>query len=448
MTMADPEFRFNIEWLPASGVRSPELRATWARFEIHLNNESLSNVEDVGSGTTIRSLFLPLYPLAEWVAHNWWYLQHHSRPANVPIRYWTFRHRARIRGARSEWLTHHNLRAVGDGFPWPDLTLVPTETSVQLAWRGDRSAPPGWTVRFLSDGEAEVDKAIVRNALSQLVDDVLTRLRESGVDQTELEEEWEAVRSMEPDEVRFCLAAAALGLDPFVLDDDITRLILLADECLADDLEQDFLAAADPNRLAEDLRWIEHNSGLIDSSLDKTAELPLIRPAVDGPPWRRGAQHATALREALAVAETEPFEVEPWVMVTPVDQVDPSLEALGGFSKRGARVLALAGRGRHLSKRFSAGRSLYRFVVDSQVQHFLITGARTLRQQAERAFAAELLAPAQGIHKLIPLHADYLDADDVVAISEHFNVSEWVVRYQVLNHLDIAVDEPMSGLIS
>ncbi|MGH8910077.1 MAG: hypothetical protein ACRD0K_27175 [Egibacteraceae bacterium] len=309
------------------------------RFEIRLNDESLSNVEDAESGTTRRSLFLPLYPLAEWIAHNWWYLQHHSRPANVPTRYWTFR--AQVRGAGSEWLAHHNLRAVGDGFPWPDLTLVPTETSVRLAWRGDRFAPPGRTVRFLSYGKAEIDKAVVRNALSQLVEDVLTRLRESGVDQTELEDEWEALRSTEPDEVRFCLAAAALGLDPYVLDDEITRLILLADERLAGELEQDFLAAADPNRLAEDLRWIEDTTGIVASNSDETARLPPVMPAGSGPPWRRGAQHAMALREALAVAETEAFEVDPWVVVTPVDEVDPSLEALGGFSKRGARVLAL-----------------------------------------------------------------------------------------------------------
>ncbi|MGH8910076.1 MAG: ImmA/IrrE family metallo-endopeptidase [Egibacteraceae bacterium] len=87
-------------------------------------------------------------------------------------------------------------------------------------------------------------------------------------------------------------------------------------------------------------------------------------------------------------------------------------------------------------------------MVDPEVHPFLITGAHTSRQQAERAFAAELLAPARGIKKLIPLHADYLNADDVVAISEHFNVSEWVVRYQVLNHLDIAVDEPMPNSIN
>ncbi|MGH8885819.1 MAG: ImmA/IrrE family metallo-endopeptidase [Egibacteraceae bacterium] len=277
---------------------------------------------------------------------------------------------------------------------------------------------------------------------------MLTRLHEAGVDQTELEEEWEALKATEPDEERFCLAAAALGLDPFVLGDDIASLILLADERLAQELEQDFLAAADPNRLAEDLDWIEHTSGLIDSSSAKTAKLPTITSAVDGAPWHRGAQQAMALREALAVAETEAFEVDPWVVVRPVDEVDPSLEALGGFSKRGGQVLALAGKRPAVSRRFSAGRSLYRFVVDAEAHPFLITGAHASRQQAERAFAAELLAPAQGIKKFIPLHADYLDVDDVAAISEHFNVSEWVVRYQVLNRLDIEVDEPIPNSTS
>ncbi len=55
-------------------------RVTWARLEIHIGGECVALVEDQESRSSRRAIYCPLYPLAEWVAYNWWFLRADSRP--------------------------------------------------------------------------------------------------------------------------------------------------------------------------------------------------------------------------------------------------------------------------------------------------------------------------------------------------------------------------------
>ena len=66
-------------------------------------------------------------------------------------------------------------------------------------------------------------------------------------------------------------------------------------------------------------------------------------------------------------------------------------------------------------------------------------------QKAERAFAAELTAPAEGIRELLaPRTSDEgsVTLDEVGGISDHFGVNEWVVEYQIENQLGLDVADP------
>ena len=81
---AEQELKITWEWEPAESVRTPEHRATWARIEIKVGSELVTLVEDRGSGSSRRSIYCPLYPLAEWVAYNWWFLQCRHKAIHVP----------------------------------------------------------------------------------------------------------------------------------------------------------------------------------------------------------------------------------------------------------------------------------------------------------------------------------------------------------------------------
>jgi hypothetical protein len=72
-------FGVRIEWLDAPGVSTPELESTWARYEIWIDDRCVTQVEE-SDGTFRRSVYGSLYPLAEWIAANWWVLGNDIRP--------------------------------------------------------------------------------------------------------------------------------------------------------------------------------------------------------------------------------------------------------------------------------------------------------------------------------------------------------------------------------
>lgn len=438
-----PDVRFSIEWEPAEGVRTPELRATWARLAISLGDEVVTQVEDARSGSVRRSIYVPLYPLAEWIAYNWWFLRADRRPAAFPTYERSFRRRV---GRRSdtEWLTHHNLRGIGDGFLWPDLTIVPVsaETSM-IAWRGDRSFPPTSQLRFLADGQMEVPSNILQDVLANVVESVLTRLTERGITATPLEEEWAELKSLDEDEVEYCTAVARLGLDPFGVTDGLSDVILRARSVLSTGVLHDFLDAVDTTKLEADLAWVSEASDIVERSAASSEPLPAIDTSREPgrKPWEVGLADARLVRSQLGIDPMELVDPRRWVAIEHVSRVDRSLHGLGGRSAGASTVLALAGSRPREAERFATARALWRALHVNGDASFLLTSAHSPTQQAERAFAAEFLAPSAALASLISPD-EIVDRDEVAAAGEHFLVNEWVVEYQLINQLDREVDDP------
>lgn len=437
------QLRFEIEWEPAEGVRSPELRATWARLAIFLGDEVITQVEDARSGSVRRSIYVPLYPLAEWIAYSWWFLRANRRPARFSFHERSFRRRVR-RKSDTAWLTRHNLRGIGDGFLWPDLTIVPVseETSI-ITWRGDRSLPPTSRVRFLADGQSQVGSTALQDVFANFVESILTRLAEHGVGPTPLEEEWSALKSLDAEEVKFCTAAARLGLDPFGMTDAQSDTLLKANDALSIAVLDDFLDAVDPTQLETDLAWISETSDVVAHSTASSEPLPAVEAVGESglKPWQRGLTDARLVRSQLGINPMSPVEPERWVAIEHVQRVDRSLHGLGGRSAGASTVLALAGSRPREGERFATARALWRALHLNGDNSFLLTSAHSPTQQAERAFAAEFLAPSAALASLISPD-DVVDRDEVAAASERFEVNEWVIEYQLINQLDREVDDP------
>jgi Zn-dependent peptidase ImmA (M78 family) len=70
---------------------------------------------------------------------------------------------------------------------------------------------------------------------------------------------------------------------------------------------------------------------------------------------------------------------------------------------------------------------------------FLVTAAYTDRQKVERAFAAELLAPAQGVAERLGNDGVAVTSEDIEAVAQHFDVSAMVIQHQVENQLSLPV---------
>jgi hypothetical protein len=432
----DSGLRLRWEWEPAPSVRAPEYRATWARIEISVGPERVTLVEDRESGSSRRSIYGPLYPLAEWAAYHWWFLRADARPArNVDV--------GRPDRYPPRDVRRHSLRGSGDGFLWPNLLIIPEGKSKRLIWQRDHAQVDGQRpIRFLSDGETLVDGASVELELERLISAVLTRLAEQGVHGTTLEKEWGAVQAAEPDEVEFCLAAARLGLDPYSEAEPYQDLIVRAAAELQGDILGDFYDAVEPDSLAASLDWINEARSEVGFSQRRTDAVRLREDlwagATTPPPvdraWERGWAQARAVRRALGLPDTERFSLEPYIVNVGRRPADPGLRAFGGAAEGfGPVALTVPGLPATAS-RFTLSRALWHYLWESE-PFFLVTTAYTDRQKVERAFAAELLAPAAGIGGLLGGPPLVAIQDDIEEIAVRYQVSPMVIKHQLENQL-------------
>ncbi|WP_250284639.1 hypothetical protein, partial [Frankia sp. CiP1_Cm_nod2] len=310
-----------IEWLDAPGVRAPELAATWARYELWVDGRCVTQVEEAG-GTFRRSVYGSLYPLAEWIATNWWLLTGHIRPSAIRPTHWTW---SNLR--RYPWLRQHNLRGAGDGMAWPDLTAVPEGAITRIVWAADEDRVPG-ALRFASRGRALVRSDEARKTLAGIVQRVLDRLAESDVGKTPLSTEWAEIGNADEEERDFFLAAARLGLDPYAVDEETTAKLLAIVPAIPDELRDDFLDSADLDTLDIAAAWLPKASEAArHASADAAMPLDPLRAAVAGElaagavrdgaglrqSWHVGFDMARAVRQALGTGATVPFDISAWV---------------------------------------------------------------------------------------------------------------------------------------
>jgi len=324
------------------------------------------------------------------------------------------------------------------------MVIVPDGNRTHLIWQADRPARPGWPVRFLSSGDRWVSSAEVQRELSTMISAVLTRLAEQGVGPTTLQKEWDVISNADPDEVSFCLAAARLGLDPYSDAERYGEAIIQASESLSDGLLTDFLDAVDPDRIQPALAWVASVRSRIQRPPTKLvqdgdlfrrlrSEAPEAGLFTRALPWHMGWEQARFVRENQQTDFTYPFEIERYIGsdIEPVD--DPDLQAIGGRTER--RPLAILGQNRPTSSmRFTLSRALWHCIWDD-APIFAVTSSYTHRQSVERAFAAELLAPAEGIASLLESPPEVASDEELEQVAEHFGVSSMVIGHQVRNQL-------------
>ena len=133
----------------------------------------------------------------------------------------------------------------------------------------------------------------------------------------------------------------------------------------------------------------------------------------------------------------DPVDSLPVAIVEPVKTTHlRELEAVGRRVGNEGLAIASGRRMRKETERFQAARVLALVAQEQQFGGYaLSTSGHTPAQRASRAFAAELLAPADGIESYIGFAPS---PDDYVAIEEcaaHFGVSQLVIAHQLENQL-------------
>jgi len=418
--MADTTFSVELEWDDGSGVRAKELQATWCRLVLKVGDQPVTLLRDLQAGSFRKSIHVSSYPLAEWFAYNWWTLQAASPPML----------------AESFVL---NVAAVGDGFPWPHMELSPDEESVVVRW--NRSTHD--RIEFVGRGLERVTSESVLHTATAVIENTLSRLDDAGVPRTPLHEEWAAINAADDEERAFAAAAARLGADPYDMPDELALALVSASDELPPDLHQDVLAAASPANFQGIAAWITDQ---IPSSGAARRHLPTdsyhewanairsnggSRPSRQVP-WARGFAAAQVLRKFINPVLAEPVDLDDVILT---EQRRFPHRAIEAVCNRTDAVRIVVPEGRQTSGlRFCQARALYRALTIDPNHPFALTNARTGVQKAERAFAAELLAPVQGIRELARSDFDALTDDDADDLAHAFGVSSLVIRHQIDNH--------------
>jgi hypothetical protein len=430
------DFRIDVDWDSAPDVVTPELRATWSDLSIWCGARCVTAVED-SEGTYRRSVHTSAYPLAEWIAFNWWFLKGELRPSALPVAVWKWSNTQSL-----DWLWRHNTRGAGNGMPWPDLTLVSEGDVTRAVWRSG-SGLAGQPISFLSNGDSYLRSAQFLEELTRFVDHVIDRLRESRVDDTPLAKEWQTLRETDDDEAAFASAAARLGLDPYSMTKDAQENLVAISETIDGHLMEEFLDSADPDQLMSAYHWLSQarnraaNLGAekIKAPLgDLTSLWDTPRAVAEDKPWQRGYSAARQVRQRLGAEPTQQLDVDSLVSKVRLAGRPGGLEGFTKLDSSNRAVLVLpAGRRLQTAERFAQARSLGLLLSSGRQEHLLDPVSTDLTKES-RAFAAELLAPASGVAQYLASLPTVTDAA-FDALAAHFKTSTLVIRHQYENQV-------------
>ena len=424
-----PDIGFDFEWQDGTGIQGAELSATFASLRIHVGGSAVTRVLDSRAKTVRDSVYVPLYPIAEWLVGNWWFLSHEFENPD--------------KKGNPNFRRRHALGTNTEGYALPNLVIVPTGARIGLEWGGEPS--PRNRVEFLDSGHKVVDADEFRGVCADLIDTVVRRLAALDVHDTFLQEEWDAIRSADDEESSFCETAAGLGWDPYDTNDSRRDQVLT----LADRLGP-LLGEAAPIMGSEDPGG--ETSAIVSAIKEAKREglelrrlRPLFEMAQPGEvlPWELGYDLARRARQSLGLdgqsiptvtslaaaigEDSDSLEraTRPATPLTRVRLVDGVVTGgeCGGVSF-GLRRAGEQGR-RFLFCR-ALGEAVY---ADGDA---LITKVNTERQQRNRAFAAEFLAPSSGLRQRISRAV--VDSEEIDDLAEEFGVSTWVVERQLENH--------------
>jgi hypothetical protein len=426
------EFSFDFEWLDPLGARGPELRATWARLAVSVAGRYPTRVIDEGARTVRDSIYIPLYPIAEWLAANWWLV--------------LFEMESSERAKDLSYESRHNLRSAREGYSLPALSFHSVGDFMQLRWDAETLVHHG--VQFLESGSAYLKLDDVQRSLWAFITSVVARLDQSDVRDTFLQQEWAALNSIDQEEADFCVAAATLGIDPFDVDDSVASALLDVARTIPASVRREFLAVAsqgdlrrDTSDVAAGIETARRNRAEV-GALTQLRDAMVTLPANGGPPWQQGYAAARHLRNDLRIGN-EPLpsfsDVAGALRINPsslseaiVDQPTSTrvYEAIVATNEKAGPAFAVSRRSER-AVRFQFCRGLYEFLAGGDGP-WLVTRGLSDRQKRNRAFAAEFLAPAAGIREKISRSS--ISAEEVDDLAQHYGVASEAIVHQIANH--------------
>ena len=419
---------------------SEEERATFGLFAMTANERLLTAGEDPCRKELRHGPHVSGYPIAEWIVWNWWRLRWEGKVG-----------RPSDENAASRWDFAHRMSTIGEGYAWPNITIFSDGVYSFLISEPSRS-PETTLFHYIGAERQRVPAENLKTAFDGFVNDILDRLEESKVRETNLHRLWNDLNEERenPGLARFRRLEAQLGFEPDEADevairrhlDDATMLgeealgEIAADATFDDDALNAMMSATDITNIGKQNGFEANSNDVI--ALDNAPDTP--QPGqVEA--WRLGELFAKEIRDQENLDGL------------PISNAD-----LAGFAGSSSNVIA--GKNGHshkisfaldeesdhtlvyLRSKWETGRrfELARLIGDRIIRNqmsktcerlFPATRASSYRQKMQRAFAAELLSPFAFVKER--MDGDYSE-DNQNEVANYFTVSPMTIQTQLVNH--------------
>lgn len=411
--------RFRFDWVDAQPSPDGLARHTMAALSIEADGAAVTSVLDRLNRTYRDHVVVPLFSVAEWLVGNWWHLFHEIEN----------------RGEQKVGFeARHDLAFAGDGFVLPSLTMVPASEGIHLRWR--RYKPEYSRIEFLDEGETTVEREELESQFRDLIDAVLERLRGNDLTLETLDQEWSALNALAPDEREFSRAAALLGVDPFDVSDSLADAIVKFWGYVEPSIRDDALAAASEDSLSRVGDWLSQALADLEDT-DGGKGWANVRQALPRPsaaePWSRGYDLARSVRLGLGLGGDGRFDfASDGSLALPLRERPSPSTRIQGVVAGDTPACVLTPKGES-GKRFLLARALGDYLGRfEQPDPAILSSLATERQAQSRAFAAELLAPAESLRRR--LKGKLAEPEQVDELGLEYGVSTEVIRRQIANH--------------
>ena len=412
---------FRFDWVDSGKSLDSAARRTMAALTIEVGNSTVTSLLDKRNRVYRRHVVVPMVQVAEWLVAHWWHLWNEIPDSGQQ---------------RLGFAARHNLGFAGDGFVLPRLEMAPVSGRVRMRWTRwkARYAP----IEFVEEAEARVERPELEAELREIINAVIERLRRfsscAGAESS-LAEAWDAINSVNSDELEFCRAAALLGLDPFdVQDPEATAIASFWDQ-VDPSIREEALASATGDTLLDLSSWLRNTAASLDRVRTGTAWSAIrreMRPAGTPKPWMQGYELARAVRREVGITDGRfEFPSDGPLAIHHQEVATPPSSRIHGFVAANTPACAIAAKTAH-GLRFLRARALGDHLSRKEPSPGILSSLVTDRQARSVAFAAEFLAPAESLRAR--LGTGVADEEMIDCLGDEFGVSSFVIQHQIKNH--------------
>jgi hypothetical protein len=419
------ELTIETDW-ENSASGTPEEASTFAAVGIKYGSLWLTEAEDSFVNRIRQKVYLSAYPLAEWLAWNWWRLRWEPRRPT------------------HDWLMAHRMSNIGGGYVWPDITIFSDGERVVLnsVPTRPRAAEP---LRYISQAAAIVRAPVFEDVVDTFISAVLDQLGSKQVADTNLMRIWKSV-SEERNSHEVALRRrleALLGFDVDEADENLIERLVNDSDKLGEAGVQEIAATATPAGMgavasSNDIIAAANAYGFSCNPRDSVQ----LRASIAGglptgvAAWKRGVAAAHALRDQENLG-SGPISNERLCQLVGVTSAVLQTQSRAPYNfeydtKQTQGRIALKS-SYETGRRFSLARLLGDKLAAGTVNEPFKLAAKTFtyRQKMQRAFAGEFLCPFDELSQA--LDGDFSD-DAIQDAARHFNVSDIAVRTLLVNN--------------